>query len=796
MGTMRKLFSIFFVFTSIYVNSQQANDCVDAIVVCGNTNISTNVSGFGTQELDATTNPCTYEELNSLWLSVTIATGGSLAFTIRPDDTDLEVDYDFYVFGPNNGCGNFDNPIRCNTTNPLQASLSYNTTGLRDSASDPTGGPGEDGDGYVSSIPVTAGEQYYILVDRPIGNGGFSLEWTGTAGFFPSPDVTKPKNIEVCSTSSSLLVNLTQEETSITTSTIATISYYISYENAFDNINPIIDPTQFQYAGSTTNIYVRVTNPNRCFEIVDFAILPLSFDSSPNLSYTVCDVNRDGQGEFSVADIIADGENAIDILEFELSLHSNEAEATANSNRITGPILSSANTTIYARVSSNLLTNCFITYPVSLIVTAPQFPAVLSLVQCDIDQGNSLDGITQMDLQQAFSNIQSTTDISYYETATERTANNPITDPANYTNITPFNAVVYYRTVSKNCESLGEIAIEVNPTIVSLNTTSPIQVCDDDSTDGVLESTFDLESIRQNSYAGLDVTFYGSLDDVSLEQNPLDRNYRTTSTTLYIRLETNNQCQGVEEIKLIVNPLPEVSLETNYQVCTDGDPLIIEAPNGFDRYSWFKIEGVESQELGNNQQLSVHIGGNYRLEVERQYQNNGQTSSCKASTDFVVTPSNRATFQEIWIEDSTTDNMIDVEVTGDGDYEYSIDGQNYQDEARFDNIEAGFYTIFVRDKNGCGISEREISVIGFPKFFTPNGDGANDTWQIIGANKNIGDTAIQIFDRYGKLIKQISTDSIGWDGSMNGQLLPSSDYWFRITLNNGKEFKGHFSLKR
>ncbi|CAN0600197.1 unnamed protein product [Laminaria digitata] len=140
--------------------------------------------------------------------------------------------------------------------------------------------------------------------------------------------------------------------------------------------------------------------------------------------------------------------------------------------------------------------------------------------------------------------------------------------------------------------------------------------------------------------------------------------------------------------------------------------------------------------------------------------------------------------------------MVEVEVSGDGDYEYSIDGINYQNEPRFDNVESGFYTVLVRDKNGCGMSEREISVIGFPKFFTPNGDGANDTWQIIGANKNFGDQIIHIFDRYGKLVKQISTSTIGWDGSMNGQLLPSSDYWFRITMNDGKEFKGHFSLKR
>ncbi|MFK7813979.1 MAG: T9SS type B sorting domain-containing protein [Maribacter sp.] len=793
---MKNLLSLIFTLAFFFANAQQANDCIDAIIVCGDTNISSNVSGFGTQELDSTTNPCTYEEANSLWLSVNIAASGSLAFTIRPDNTDLEVDYDFYVFGPNNGCGNFDNPIRCNTTNPEQASLSSNLTGLRDSETDPTGGPGEDGNGFVSSIPVTAGEQYYILIDRPIGNGGFNLEWTGTSGFLPSPVVNEPLNLEVCAATNSSLVDLTQEQDYMTTDPNVIISYFNSYEDAFDNDNEIADPTQFEYQSSTVDIYVRVTNTNGCFEIVDFSVIPLLFDYAPDLNYTVCDINRDGQGDFAVSDIRTDGENAINnIMEFEWSLHSNETSAIAGSNPIAAPELNSPSTTVYARVSSNLIADCFITYPISLTVTTPEFPASIPLVQCDVDESNSLDGITMMDLEQAFPNPQGS-NIFYYETVADRDTNNPILNPENYRNTTPFNAVIYYRATSGNCESLGEINIEINPTIVSLNTISPVQICDDNADDDVVESTFDLESIRQNSYAGLDVSFYESLNDVSIEQNPIDGNYRTTSTILYVRLETNNECEGVEEIELIVNPLPAIVLESNYQVCTGGDSLIIDAPTGFDSYTWYTIVGSQPQEVGNNQQISINESGNYRLDVEIQYENNGNISTCMASTDFMVTASNSATIEEIEVKESSNTNSIEVTVIGDGDYEYSLDGENYQDYPQFNSVASGFYTVFVRDKNGCGITEKEVSVIGFPKFFTPNGDGTNDTWQIVGANDNFEEKAIYIFDRYGKLIKEISTSTIGWDGSLNGSLLPSSDYWFRITLDNGKEFRGHFSLKR
>uniref|UniRef100_UPI0037C14152 T9SS type B sorting domain-containing protein n=1 Tax=Flavobacterium sp. TaxID=239 RepID=UPI0037C14152 len=86
-----------------------------------------------------------------------------------------------------------------------------------------------------------------------------------------------------------------------------------------------------------------------------------------------------------------------------------------------------------------------------------------------------------------------------------------------------------------------------------------------------------------------------------------------------------------------------------------------------------------------------------------------------------------------------------------------------------------------------------------PTYFTPNGDGINDTWNIVGLNQ--ANAKLYIFDRYGKLLKQLSpTDtSQGWDGTYNQQLLPSTDYWFTLDYTeNGvaKQFKAHFSLNR
>ena len=107
------------------------------------------------------------------------------------------------------------------------------------------------------------------------------------------------------------------------------------------------------------------------------------------------------------------------------------------------------------------------------------------------------------------------------------------------------------------------------------------------------------------------------------------------------------------------------------------------------------------------------------------------------------------------------------------------------------------HSVFVRDKNNCGITEEIVSVIGFPKFFTPNGDGNNDFWQVQGVSSQFQpNSIIYIFDRYGKLLKQISPTDSGWDGTYNGNLMPTNDYWFSVTLEDGRQFSSHFTLKR
>ena len=107
----------------------------------------------------------------------------------------------------------------------------------------------------------------------------------------------------------------------------------------------------------------------------------------------------------------------------------------------------------------------------------------------------------------------------------------------------------------------------------------------------------------------------------------------------------------------------------------------------------------------------------------------------------------------------------------------------------------GEYTVYVRERT-CGTVFQTIYVLDYPRFFTPNGDGYNDTWKIKNLEIDYPNSQLHIFNRYGKLLKQIAASGEGWNGIFNTTALPSDDYWFVLTLENGRIIKGHFSLKR
>ena len=137
-------------------------------------------------------------------------------------------------------------------------------------------------------------------------------------------------------------------------------------------------------------------------------------------------------------------------------------------------------------------------------------------------------------------------------------------------------------------------------------------------------------------------------------------------------------------------------------------------------------------------------------------------------------------------------NSIIIETNLGGDLEYSLDGLTYQNTPIFFNIEGGKYRVRVR--NDCGETLEEFIHLFIPKYFTPNNDTFHDYFEI----KSIEcyeSSQVRIFDRYGKLLYNTNNTPLIWDGTIDNNPLPASDYWYIINIEE-QQIIGHFTLKR
>lgn len=282
------------------------------------------------------------------------------------------------------------------------------------------------------------------------------------------------------------------------------------------------------------------------------------------------------------------------------------------------------------------------------------------------------------------------------------------------------------------------------------------------------------------------VTYHATVEDAQAGINHLPDNYTniTNPQTIYARVVPDaGDCYAFTSFELIVYPEPEIIMPDKAVFCEDGS-VVLSAPPGFDSYSWSTGEATPT--------ITVDEAGAYTVTVTE----NNDGIFCTSSATIDVTMSGKPVIHEVTCDDWTDErNSITVTVSGNGYYEYSLDGITYQDNPVFTNLLPGAYTVYVRDRNGCGLTMEEVALLMYPRFFTPNGDGDNEIWRIRFGHHEPG-LLVHIFDRYGKIITSFSGGQTGWDGTLNGQALPATDYWFVAIREDGREHRGHFSMIR
>ncbi len=265
-----------------------------------------------------------------------------------------------------------------------------------------------------------------------------------------------------------------------------------------------------------------------------------------------------------------------------------------------------------------------------------------------------------------------------------------------------------------------------------------------------------------------------------------------------VKETNNNGCSSIQNLQVIVKPFPVVHLN-DLIICTNpitGNWLsqgIINTGLSSSVYSFvWQRDGIILP--FTTPSINVNQIGVYSVTVTN------ILTGCQA-TDLATVSISSAPQATVSIANpfENVQNIVVTILNELGSYEYSIDGINFQDTGTFIVYIPGQYTITVRDKYFCGQISLPVFASGYPKFFTPNGDGYNDFWNII-AIPNPSKAKTYIYDRYGKLIHQINSLNHNWDGTLNGELLPANDYWFTIEYyditNNFQTFKSHFSLLR
>lgn len=561
------------------------------------------------------------------------------------------------------------------------------------------------------------------------------------------------------------------------------------------------------------------TDPNSDYHpqgfIVEYGGMPgdpvvdISASTQIHVAYltSVTDATRCGQGTVTLQATPTAGT----VLWFDALTGGNQVGSGIS---FTTPVLNST-TNYYALSSVNGCTEGIRQEVTATILEMPDVQPSTVLKNCDED--GTPDGFTDFNLTEVEATIisgdTSNVNITYHTTQVDAESGVSAIIPSPYNNVD--GNTVFMRVESANgCYKVSQIDLQVSTTSFPTGYLETLEFCDYDSiNDGYF--TFDLTQVSQQflnqfpSGQNLSVHYYQTLEDAQLEQNEITNATNYSNQTaflehLFVRVESddNGDCFGIgQHLDLIVDPKPEFEVAQSDIYCFDGGPILLETfnPNGNFSYQWVDQDGVV---VGAAPQIMTSVSGQITVTA--------YSATCTSDpVMFNVVESAVAdiSLDDIAITDLSENNTITIDVSnnnlGIGDYEFALDNIDgpYQSQSVFNNVPAGTHILYVRDRNGCGIVSLEVFVMGFPKFFTPNNDGINDTWNLKGWNQQFtAQSRIYIYDRYGKLLKQITPASNGWDGTFKGYKMPKNDFWFVAELvdfdGKTRTLRGHFSLVR
>lgn len=651
----------------------------------------------------------------------------------------------------------------------------------------------------LTNYTGTVAQIIYVLME----NENCSAISQITLNEFPEVLANQPQNITTCDVDASGNedVDLTSLEAEIVAGqTGVTVSYHATQDDASNGENAIPTPDIYTAISGTTTIFVRVESGDNCYATTTFDVI---INSGPELfpqNITLCDENGDGSQNFdltSLNDEITGGITTNSIGYYQSIQDINDG------NPITTDVTqyASGGETIYVLVTNEDDCPSYTELELNLkpLPTVSDSPWLV----CD-PEFDGVYGFTLTDLDALVVSDASNYTFEYYTSLSD--AENQISPmtQAQADNITiiPFN--VYVRITEQSGEPLCS-----NFAVVELNQGEQTQVnadidalspCDEGSGSASFDLT-EMASLVTSETTDHVISYHNTLADAENDENPINpENAVLSSGTVYVRVTAENKCPSITEFDVEITPVPLAEINASATAFCSSESLTISA-NGFNpdyTYQWTNQFG---NILGDTETIELDGAAGDQtvtLTVTDPDSANGCFADTSMDFDAVNVP------QIINLE--VTEESIAVETSGQGPFEYSLNGIDWQDEPYFNDLAPGYYQVYVRSVTSqCDGIGMATLVLDISHVITPNGDGLNDAFVIPfmdafrDDNGDVQASYLSIYNRYGKLVFSdvSSNDKIQfvWNGYYNGRPVTTGDYWYILKLADGRTTTGHITVK-
>ncbi len=747
---LKKVLLIIFLLLPLALSAQDPNDCVNALTVCGNTNLSFNSAGPGADDLANTNNftTCGVLENQSLWLRVPIATSGTLGFTLTPNAAD---DYDFAIFGPDVDCNNLGGSIRCSFAGTNGA------TGLNNTETDVS----EDGGGnaFVRELDVQAGETYIILIDNfSNSNRGFDLVWNGTAQIVDAPTINTVPDQDVCDVG-----NDGSEDFDLTTldnlvangAPDVAISYHANEPDAILGNNPLANI----YSASTGDrIFIRATSTNEgCASVGNF-----TFNLLPN---------PEGLSIVGPASVCPDVDNIV----YNIS---GDAGYSYQWSVGGGTIVSGGNSTQVEVNWGSADPNAFL-------------QAIPTNTEGCIGPPVRLDVVINTRLQPALPQgpltlcITDNTEGVYSVPASNGSIYEWFVEHGTFVSSNNTNEV----TIRWNTDQPGRVWLrEFNPNIANCEGFSNVQTVN--FFPQIFVNTT-IENVRcfGEATGSINLQVSGGLAPFNIVW---DNGSTATSRSGLIAgdytytVTDGNMCQVMETItiteptRLVIDNITTGNLSC-FQDFSGTAEAVVSGGTAPYRYNW-RINGASIST--SPVVLNGVAAGDYELIIT-------DANNCTTSSNFTLTePLLLEADLDQLINNPICPQATNGEVTvgakgGTPDYTFVWELTPQQTGPTATGLARGTYRVIISDMNGCTTSQtvevqERFPRVVIPSAFSPNGDNINDTFSPI-TTCSLANFSMVIYNRWGNPVYSSNNIEESWDGTFKGSALAPNQYTYLVS---------------